>query len=71
MKKANVPADPKLAAIDRLESKVNVLIALEAMKSEAPKEKLIKMLYRSGMVYDEIVDVLGVSSATVTKVMKR
>lgn len=62
---------PIVAAIKQLENKINVLIAFQTMESNLSQEKKIKRLDKMGLGYTEIEKILGVSSKTISKALKK
>jgi len=62
--------DPLAESIDRLRKRIDILIALTVMRSDQPQDRIIKLLARFGMTYDEIQAVLGVSRKTIAKNLK-
>lgn len=70
MAKQEKSGDPIVAAMGDLKNRIDVLIAFYARQSTQSEEQKIKMLNKMGMGYDEIEKILGVSSATISKVLK-
>jgi uncharacterized protein YerC len=60
-----------VAAIKNLENKINILIAFNAIQAKQSSEKNIQMFAKMGISYNEIEKILGVSSATIAKVLKK
>jgi len=54
-----------------LTKRLDALIALGAMQSKEPQDKLIRLLAKQGLSYNNIENILGASSATVAKVLKK
>lgn len=71
MKRKKEQLDPVLVALNNLTHRLDILIAFEVAKSDMPNDKAIRMLVKTGMVYAEIQNLLGVSSGTIARVLKK
>ena len=70
MAKKEKSGNPIVAAVEDLRNRIDVLIAFYATQSTQSDEQKIKLLNKMDMSYDEIEKILGVSSATISKVLK-
>jgi len=71
MGKARKTTDPIVLSLSELAKRLNVLIALSTTQSKQPEDKVIRLLAKQGLSYNDIENILGVSSATVAKVLRK
>ena len=54
-----------------LTKRLDALIALGAIQSKEPQDKIIRLLAKQGLSYKNIESITGASSATIAKVLKK